>query len=194
VPLGGAAERLGEIDVLVASTGAPGRAFGRAEVESALRGRKGRPLFLIDLAVPRDLDPAIHELDGCFLYDIDDLESVVAASLAGRRREAGRAEAIVAEEADRFRDWQASREVVPAIASLRAWAEEIRVAELDRARGRLGLSESQHAAVESVTAQIVNKLLHLPTVRLKEAAAGAEGGGYAQAVRHLFGLGDDDKG
>ena len=99
----------------------------------------------------------------------------------------------MAEEADRFRDWQASREVVPAIASLRAWAEEIRVAELARARGRLGLSESQQAAVESVTAQIVNKLLHLPTVRLKEAAAGAEGGSYAQAVRHLFGLGDDDK-
>jgi len=193
IPLEGATERLGEIDVLVSSTGAPGRAFGCQEVEAALKGRKGRPLFLIDLAVPRDLDPAIHELDGCFLYDIDDLESVVAASLAGRRREAGRAEAIVAEEADRFRDWQASREVVPAIASLRAWAEEIRVAELARARGRLGLSESQQAAVESVTAQIVNKLLHLPTVRLKEAAAGAEGGSYAQAVRHLFGLGDDDK-
>jgi glutamyl-tRNA reductase len=193
IPLEGATERLGEIDVLVSSTGAPGRAFGRQEVEAALKGRKGRPLFLIDLAVPRDLDPAIHELDDCFLYDIDDLESVVAASLAGRRREAGRAEAIVAEEADRFRDWQASREVVPAIASLRAWAEEIRVAELARARGRLGLSESQQAAVESVTAQIVNKLLHLPTVRLKEAAAGADGGSYAQAVRHLFGLGDDDK-
>jgi glutamyl-tRNA reductase len=193
VALDRAAERLGEIDVLVSSTGAPGRVFGRAEVELALRGRKGRPLFLIDLAVPRDLDTAIDELDGCFLYDIDDLESVVAASLAGRRREAGRAEAIVAEEADRFRDWQASREVVPAIASLRAWAEEIRAAELARARGRLGLSESQHAAVESVTAQIVNKLLHLPTVRLKEAAAGAEGGSYAQALRHLFDLGDDDK-
>ena len=151
--------------------------------------RKGRPLFLIDLAVPRDLDPAIHELDGCFLYDIDDLESVVAASLAGRRREAARAEAIVAEEAERFREWQASREVVPAIASLRAWAEEIRAAELERARGRL--SGEQQEVVDSVTARLVDKLLHLPTVRLKEAAAGADGGSYAQAVRHLFGLGDD---
>jgi len=192
IPLEAAAERLADVDVLVSSTGAPGRTFGRADVEAALRARKGRPLFLIDLAVPRDLDPAIHELDGCYLYDIDDLESVVAASLAGRRREAARAEAIVAEEGERFRGWLASREVVPAIASLRAWAEEIRAAELERARGRLGLSESQHAAVESVTAQIVNKLLHLPTVRLKEAAAGADGGSYAEAVRHLFDLGDDD--
>jgi glutamyl-tRNA reductase len=187
-----AAAVLGEVDVVVSSTGAPGLVLARDEVEVALRGRKGRPLFLIDLAVPRDLDPAIHELDACYLYDIDDLESVVAASLAGRRREAARAEAIVAEEAERFREWQASREVVPAIASLRAWAEEIRAGELARVRGRLGLSESQEEAVESITAQIVNKLLHPPTVRLKEAAAGADGGGYAQAVRHLFDLRDAD--
>ncbi len=182
---------LGEVDVVVSSTGSAGRVLARADVEAALRARKGRPLFLIDLAVPRDLDPAIHELEGCYLYDIDDLESVVASSIAGRRREAARAESIVAEEADSFRDWQASREVVPAIASLRAWAEEIRSAELARARGRLGLSESQEAVVESITARIVDKLLHPPTVRLKEAAAGADGGGYAQAVRHLFDLGDD---
>ncbi len=191
IPFEQAADRLAEVDVLVSSTGSPGRALSRERVEIALRGRKGRPLFLIDLAVPRDLDPAIHTLDGCYLYDIDDLESVVAASLAGRRREAARAEAIVAEEAESFREWSASREVVPAIATLRAWAEEIRAAELARARGRLGLSESQEAAVESVTAQIVNKLLHLPTIRLKEAAAGADGGSYAETVRHLFGLGED---
>jgi glutamyl-tRNA reductase len=192
LPLEQAAERLGEVDVVVSSTGSPGWTLDRDGVAAALRGRKGRPLFLIDLAVPRDLDPAIHELEDCYLYDIDDLESVVAESLAGRRREAARAEAIVAEEAEQFREWQASREVVPAIASLRAWAEEIRAGELERARGRLGLSESQHAAVESVTAQIVNKLLHLPTVRLKEAAAGADGGSYAEAVRHLFGLGEEE--
>jgi glutamyl-tRNA reductase len=181
-----AADVLVEVDVVVSSTGSPGWALTRASVEAALRGRKGRPLFLIDLAVPRDLDPAIHELDGCYLYDIDDLESVVAASLAGRRREAARAEAIVAEEAERFREWLASREVVPAIADLRARAEEIRTAELERARGRL--SGEQQEVVDSVTARIVDKLLHLPTVRLKEAAAGADGGTYAEALRHLFGL------
>ncbi len=183
-----AAGRLAGVDVLLSATGAPERTLTRGHVEAALRDRKGRPLFLIDLAVPRNLDPEIHEVDGCFLYDIDDLESVVAAGLAGRRREAARAEGIVAAEAERFRKWHASREVVPEIASLRAWAEEIRAAELERARARLGLSEDQHAAVESVTAQIVAKLLHLPTVRLKEAAAGANGGSYAEAVRHLFGL------
>src|SRR5205823_6021783 len=149
IALDRAAEQLGAVDVVVSSTGALGWALERRDVQAALRGRKGRPLFLIDLAVPRDLDPAIHELDGCYLYDIDDLESVVASSLAGRRREAARAEAIVAEEAERFREWLASREVVPAIASLRAWAEEIRAAELERARARLGLSDSQHAAVDS---------------------------------------------
>src|SRR5581483_12123442 len=100
----------------------------------------------------RDLDPAIHELEGCYLYDIDALESVVAESLAGRRREAARAEAIVAEEAERFREWSASREVVPAIADLRARAEEIRAAELERASGRL--SGEQQEVVESVTARI----------------------------------------
>jgi glutamyl-tRNA reductase len=193
IPLEDVAVRLSEVDVVVSSTGAAGWMLDRQHVQDAVRDRKGRPLFLIDLAVPRDLDPAIHELEGCYLYDIDDLESVVASGLAGRRREAARAEAIVAEESEEFREWQASREVVPAIASLRAWAEEIRAAELARVRGRLGLSETQHAAVDSVTAQIVNKLLHLPTVRLKEAAAGAEGGMYAETIRHLFGLGEDDK-
>jgi glutamyl-tRNA reductase len=192
IPLEEVAARLTEVDVLLSSTGSPGWMVERTPVEAALRSRRGRPLFLIDLAVPRDLDPSIHEVDGCYLYDLDDLESVVAESLAGRRREAEYAEAIVAREAERFREWQASREVVPAIASLRARAEEIRAAELARARGRLGLSESQHAAVDSVTAQIVNKLLHLPTVRLKEAAAGANGCSYAEAVRHLFGLGEEE--
>jgi glutamyl-tRNA reductase len=182
---------LAEVDVVVSSTGASGWVLEREDIAAALGSRKGRPLFLIDLAVPRDLDPAIHELDGCYLYDIDDLESVVALSLAGRRREAARAEALVAEEAASFRYWQASREVVPAIASLRAHAEEIRAAEVERARGRL--TSSDQAVVESITARIVDKLLHLPTVRLKEAAAGADGGSYAQAVRHLFGLGDEQE-
>src|SRR4030095_13774017 len=98
----------------------PGLVRRREDVAAALPGRRGRPLFLIDLAVPRDLDPAIHELDGCYLYDIDDLEAVVAETLAGRRREAERAETIVAAEAERFREWQASLDVLPAIATLRA--------------------------------------------------------------------------
>ena len=184
-------ERLGDAlahaDVVISSTSAPGWTLTRKAVERALPLRKGRPLFLIDLAVPRDLDPAIHQLDGCYLYDIDDLEAVVAETLADRSREAERAEKIVAEEADRFRAWHASLDVVPAIASLRARAEEIRAAELDRAK----LNDAERRAAESVTAAVLNKLLHLPTIRMKQAAAAADGVIYADAVRHLFGLEDE---
>ena len=183
---------LARVDVVLSSTSAPGRVLTRADVAPKLAERKGRPLFFIDIAMPRDLDPAIHELEGCYLYDIDDLESVVAESLAGRRREAARAEEIVLDEAERFRAWQASRDVVPAIASLRALAEEIRASELERARARLEkLTDAERRAVEAVTARIVDKLLHGPTVRMKEAAAGADGAVYADALRHLFGLADD---
>ena len=194
LPLERIATELERADVVVASTSAPGFVLGRDDVAQALRGRRGRPLLFVDLAVPRDLDPAIGELEGCYLYDIDDLEAVVVETLAGRRREAERAEGIVAEEAERFRAWQASLDVVPAIASLRARAEEIRTAELRKAEGRLErLSEAERSAVESITSQIVNKLLHLPTVRMKQAAAAADGVLYADAVRHLFGLGEDDR-
>jgi glutamyl-tRNA reductase len=193
VGLDALADVLPEVDVLVSSTRSAQVILERRDVEALVRERKGRPLFLIDLAVPRDLDPAINELDGCYLYDIDDLEAVVAETLAGRRREAERAEAIVADEAEGFRAWRASLEVVPAIASLRALAEEIRAGELAKAEGRLArLSEGELRVVESVTAAIVNKLLHLPTVRMKEAAAAADGSTYVDAVRHLFGLGDDE--
>lgn len=188
------AAELVEADIVVASTSAPGFVLRLDEVGLALRSRRGRPLLLVDLAVPRDIDPALATLDGCFVYDIDDLEAVVAASLDGRRAEAVRAERIVAVEAERFREWQASLSVVPAIASLRARAEAIRNAELARLEGRLGaLPDADRKLVETATAQIVNKLLHLPTVRLKEAAVTPDGVLYADAVRHLFGLEDDER-
>jgi glutamyl-tRNA reductase len=187
-------EQLASVDVVIASTNASGLVLDAEVVSGALRRRRGRQLLLVDLAVPRDLDSAIGDLDGCYLYDIDDLEEIVAETLSGRRREAERAEALVATEAEKFHEWQASLDVVPAIASLRALAEEIRTAELRKADGLLGrLDESQRRAVEAVTAQIVNKLLHLPTVRMKQAAAAADGVIYAEAVRHLFGLGEDER-
>jgi glutamyl-tRNA reductase len=186
-------EQLTAVDVVIASTNAPGLVLEAATVGEALRARRGRQLLLVDLAVPRDLDPAIGDLDGCYLYDIDDLEQIVAETLS-LRREAERAEAIVAAEAEKFHEWQASLDVVPAIASLRARAEEIREAELQKAESLLErLDESQRRAVEAVTAQIVNKLLHLPTVRMKQAAAAADGVLYAETVRHLFGLGEDER-
>jgi glutamyl-tRNA reductase len=176
-------------DVVVASTSARGFVLSADQVARAMAKRRGRPIFFVDIAVPRDIDPSVNEIEGCYLYDVDDLERVVEESVAGRREEAVRAEAIVSEEAQRFRDWQLSLDVVPAIASLRALAESIREDELARAEGRLGsLSPSQRQAVESLTAQIVNKLLHPPTVRMKEAAAAADGVLYADAIRHLFAL------
>ncbi len=187
-------EELTTADVVIASTNAAGLVLEAATVEEAWRRRRGRPLLLVDLAVPRDLDPAIGELDGCYLYDIDDLEQIVAETLSGRTQEAERAESIVAAEVEKFHEWHASLDVVPAIASLRARAEEIREAELQKAESLLGkLDDSQRRAVEAVTAQIVNKLLHLPTVRMKQAAAAADGVLYAEAVRHLFGLGEDER-
>jgi len=174
---------LADVDVVISSTSAPETILQADLVPS----RRRRPLFFIDIAVPRDLDPAIQELDGCFLYDIDDLEAVVAETLAGRRAEAERAEQLVAEEAERFRSWRASLDVVPTLASLRAYAEEIRSSELAKVR----VSDDERRTLESVTQQILNKLLHLPTVRMKEAAAGTNGATYADAVRHLFGLDDE---
>jgi glutamyl-tRNA reductase len=192
VGLGEVEAQLATIDVVVASTGSQGFIVSAEQVGRAMRSRRGRPIFFIDIAVPRDVDPAVIELEGCYLYDIDDLERVVAESVAGRREEAVRAEAIVGEEADAFRAWQLSLDVVPAISSLRARAETIRREELERAEGRLAsLSPSQRRAVEALTSQIVAKLLHQPTVRMKEAAAAADGVLYADAVRHLFALGDD---
>jgi glutamyl-tRNA reductase len=176
------AAQLGDVDVVVSSTSSPETVLYARDVPS----RRRSPLFFLDIAVPRDLDPAIHDLDGCFLYDIDDLEAVVAETLAGRRAEAERGEQLVLEEAERFRSWRASLDVVPAIASLRARAEEIRSAEHAKVDGRV--SDDERRTLESVTAQILNKLLHLPTVRMKEAAVSSDGAAYADAVRHLFGL------
>jgi glutamyl-tRNA reductase len=188
IPFEKLGEELEQADVVVSSTSSPELVLSSDQVPD----RKGRPLFVIDLAVPRDVDPGVAALDDCYLYDIDDLEAVVTESMSGRWREAERAESITEHEARRWRDWQASREVVPAIASLRERAETIRSRELAKAESRLeGLSESERRTVESLTTQIVNKLLHVPIVRMKEAAA-TEGTGYVEVARHLFGLAEED--
>jgi glutamyl-tRNA reductase len=172
LPLERAAETVETADILVSSTSSPGLVLAADDVARALPARKGRPLLLIDLAVPRDLDPAINELADCYLYDIDDLEAVVQETLQGREAEFAKAEAIAVAEGERFRDWLASLDVVPAITSIRERAEAIRRGELAKASPRLqGLSEREREAVDALTSRIVNKLLHEPIVRLKEAAA-----------------------
>lgn len=179
--LGELPAKLGDVDVVLAATGASGIVLRADDVPD----RHRRPLLFIDIAVPRDVDPTVEDLDGCDLYDIDDLETVVAETISGRVAEAARAEQLVAEEVERFREWQASLDIVPAIVSLRLSAEEIRTAELAKLGG---LSDDARRTVELVTARILNKFLHPPTVRMKQAAGKAEDAAYADAVGQLFGL------
>jgi glutamyl-tRNA reductase len=181
------AYELERADVVISSTRCPRVVLSAEEVANRIRHREGRPLLFIDIAVPRDLDPRIGQLDGCCLYDIDDLGNGAEDSVGNRHREILRAETIVSEEVARFREWRLWLDVVPAISSLHRYAEEVRMAELERAGPRLrALSPSQRQAVEALTAKIVNKLLHAPTVRMKAAAALPEGATYASAVERLF--------
>ena len=138
VQLAALGEELERADIVISATGSQGLVLTAQTVKRALRARRGRPIFFVDIAVPRDLDPAINDLEGCYLYDVDDLDRVVRESLAGRRDEAERAGTIAEAEAEEFRAWQLSREVVPAIAQLRRRGEEIRRAELARARSSSG--------------------------------------------------------
>jgi glutamyl-tRNA reductase len=176
-------------DIVISSTRCPRPILTAADVASVLPRRGGRPLVFIDVAVPRDIDPAIGRLDGCSLYDIDAVGDAHGDMPNGRGDAVLDAEQIAADEAVRFAEWQRSLQVVPAIAALRRRAEEIRVSELARREGRLRtLTQPQREAVDVVTAQIVNKLLHAPTVRLKEAVDDPQAPPYAEALRHLFAL------
>jgi glutamyl-tRNA reductase len=186
VPLGHLVAELTHVDVVVSSTSAPGFVISQADVAAMLPVREDRRLLLIDLAVPRDIDPAIGRLEGCHLSNIDDLEAVVAETITVRRSEAARAERVVEAEVERFREWRASLDIVPTIVALRALAEEIREGELERVSHHL--SDDERKRIESVTAKILGKLLHLPTIRMKKAAVAADGAAMADLVRHLFGL------
>ena len=149
----------------------------------------GRSRVFVDLAMPRDVDPAVGELTGQTLVNVDDLEQTVRQNIEVRQGEADRARSIVAEQVAEFRGWLAALEVVPAITSLRALAEQIRIAELDRNDGRWeGMTEHDRERLDQLTRSMLNKLLHRPTVRLKEMAADGDPNGHAEAVNDLFGL------
>jgi len=185
--------RAGEADILITSTGAPQPIFRVADAQQFLHRRRNRPMFFIDIAVPRDVEPAVNRLEGVFLYDIDDLQSVAVSNLVDRSREAERAEAIIAEEAERYRKRVRSIDAAPAIVGLQASAEEMRQAELRRARARLqSLTPEQQAAVETLTRGLMNKFLHLPLLALKEAAS--EGDVVTlEAIRNAFHLGPESE-
>lgn len=176
-------------DIVITSTGAPHAIFRREHGEQFLSRRKNRPMFFIDIAVPRDVDAAMNKLDGIFVYDIDDLQQAVASHVADRRKEAERAEAIVGVEVERFQARLQTLDVVPTIVSLQDHLETIRQAEIDRVRGRLGtLSPDQEMAVEALTRGIINKIMHTPISTLKSAAREPEATTVVELVRRVFNL------
>jgi glutamyl-tRNA reductase len=176
-------------DIVITSTGAPHAIFRREHGERFLARRRNRPMFFIDIAVPRDVDPEVNKLDGIFVYDIDDLQQVVAGNVADRHREARRAEDIVDVEVERFLSRMQTLDVVPTIVSLQEHLETIRQAEIDRVRGRLGeLSPDQELAVDALSRGIINKIMHTPITTLKSAAREQEATTVIDLVRRIFNL------
>ena len=178
-------------DIVISSTTAPQAILHSQTVAAAMRMRRNRPLFIIDIAVPRDVEPAVGELSNVFLYDIDDLQQVVEANLAQRRRQVPRVRAIIQEEVADFLSWFRARDVVPTIIDLRQHLDQIREAELQWVMRRLnGLSEQERDVLLTFSRRLVNKILHQPTVALKQHADGRETYLYTEAIRDLFGIED----
>jgi glutamyl-tRNA reductase len=179
---------LARADIVISGTGAAGVIIHRQDVEAAQAARRGRPLFLIDIAVPRDIADDAASVSGVFLYDLDDVKTVAEANLRERKKEAAAAESILYDEIRGFLEWQRSLDVVPLLVELRRRADEIRKAEIEKARHRLGpLTPEQENALEAATSGIVNKLLHGPTVQLKEMAGSGQPE-HVGLIRKLFGL------
>jgi glutamyl-tRNA reductase len=176
-------------DIVLTSTGSPEFLFRREHGEKLLARRRNRPMFFIDISVPRNIDPEMNRLDGMFVYDIDDLQGVAAGNTAERQKEAERAEKIIETEVERFAARMKSLAVVPTIMSIQEQCETIRQAEIDRIRGKLGkLSPDQEAAIEAMTRGIVNKLLHTPITTLKSSASEPEAATIHDIIRRIFNL------
>jgi len=189
VEFNGFLERLEEIDIVISSTGAPHFILCPDDVQRVIKARKNRPMFFIDIAVPRDVDPRVNEIENVYLYDIDDLQEVVDINRDHRAREAERAKEIVEEELRTFCHWYTALEMVPTIVSLREKFEEIREKELGKYLSSAGqMTPKQRRALESLTLAIVKKILHDPITLLKHSDPDADTSEYVDAVRKLFRL------
>ena len=176
-------------DVLLASTGAPGVLIERSDIEVVMERRGGRALLVVDVAVPRDVDPGVGQVFGVTLLDIEALRALGEQSLQQRRAEVGKVRVIITDELDRFRLEHSAREVAPLVAALRARADAIQAGELERRSGRLAaLDPEARELLEATTRAVVNKLLHEPTVRVKDAAGSDQGEVLADALADLFAL------
>ncbi|HUP63814.1 MAG TPA: glutamyl-tRNA reductase [Thermoanaerobaculia bacterium] len=188
----GLVSHLAECDIVVASTAAPHYLVKSEDVEKAMARRRRRDLFLVDLAVPRNLDPEIATIEGAYLYNIDDLREIASGNLETRMQKAEQAEKIITREADTFLGRLASQEAVPTILELQARLEEIRATELERCLRKLGpITPEQRASIEMLSSGIINKVLHYPILRLKEATSDPKpesGAAIRETIRRIFGL------
>ncbi|PLX87680.1 MAG: glutamyl-tRNA reductase [Desulfuromonas sp.] len=184
-------DQLHQVDIVLSSTGAPGYVLHADKLTEVIRLRRNKPMFLIDIAVPRDIDPQGNKLDGIYLYDVDDLQGVVQANLKERQKEAAKAEAIIEEEILQFQQWLSSLEVKPTIVALRRKLEEVRQAELQKTFSNLGeLGKKERKSIEAMSSAIINKILHKPTSILKNAHNSSDGNLHIDAIRTLFDLPD----
>ena len=182
-------EHLHRADIVLSSTGAPHIIIGPKDVEEVIRRRRFKPMFFIDIAVPRDIDPKVDDLESAYLFTVDDLQEIVQANLAQRNREAEKAEEIIDQEIGQFYKWLSSLEVTPTIVALRTHFDEIRKAELGRTiAGWKDLPPETEKRLDTLTTAIMNKLLHTPTTVLKKAGQGGRVDLYVDAMRQLFDL------
>ena len=180
---------LPEVDIVIASSGAPHYILRKEDMKRVIEARRNRPMFLIDIAVPRNIEPGVNELDNIFLYDIDDLQSVVRQNVEGRMAQAEQAEEIISEEVERLVTRLQAREVAPTIVSLQEQLEQLRQAEVERVRGKLGaLTAQQEEAIEALTRGIVNKIAHGAISELRKNAGHPHGLHLVETIRRLFRL------
>ncbi|MCC6347103.1 MAG: glutamyl-tRNA reductase [Nitrospirales bacterium] len=178
-------------DILICSTGAPAYVLLKEQMHKVMRERKHRPVFIIDISVPRNIDPDINRIENVYLYDVDNLQDVVESNILERRREAEKAEIIIAEEVETFIKWMSSLDSIPVIVALRQKAEEIKEEELEKFRNKFpDLDDGKRKAVEYLAAAIINKLIHPPTAALKEDTE--DRGELIAAIKKLYGLNGEE--
>ena len=193
IPFDDFTEYLHQADIILTSTGAPNFILGHQKMEEVIKKRKNRPMFLIDIAVPRDIEPKVNDIANIYLYDVDDLQEVVSANLKGRQKEAKKAEAIIDQEIGQFHRWLGNLDVVPTIVALRQKFEQVRKSEVEKTLSRFNdLGAKEQKAIEAMTSAIINKLLHQPISILKQTEDEAAGDAYVDSVRALFDLAPPD--
>jgi glutamyl-tRNA reductase len=179
-------------DIVICSTGAPAYILTRSQMQKVMKERKQKPVFIIDISVPRNIDPEINDLDNVYLYNVDDLQGVVDANVFERQKEAEKAEKIIEEELASFLKWQSSLDSVPTIVALREKAEEIKKEELAKLFPKIqGMGEKEKEAIEYMATAIVNKLIHPPTAALKEASEDKDT--IVATIRRLYGINGEEK-